>query len=284
MLTLCLAQGQAHRFCPINNSCCYYKVITARSPQDGRFCVHGLGVSRGPLGQSHCLTVPSQGKSLRLGDGFIEVWVRRLAVWLTSILSVSRMVLLWFGPQDTMQTIPQPCKARGGLDGLEWRAGPHGPPLGGWGGLVGQVPPPSCQPSGAGLETSVVGVARGANRLARPLSFPPRGFCFFNSVAIACRQLQQQGKASKILIVDWVGPSSWPLQVREPCGKSPESGDPRRGFVSYLVLHLPPQASVSPCVNVGEDSAPITGPFGGPEELACGKGSAVTGSHRGGAI
>uniref|UniRef100_A0A8C6RE92 Histone deacetylase n=1 Tax=Nannospalax galili TaxID=1026970 RepID=A0A8C6RE92_NANGA len=29
------------------------------------------------------------------------------------------------------------------------------------------------------------------------------GFCFFNSVAIACRQLQQQGQASKILIVDW---------------------------------------------------------------------------------
>ncbi|XP_059103143.1 histone deacetylase 7 isoform X1 [Peromyscus eremicus] len=29
------------------------------------------------------------------------------------------------------------------------------------------------------------------------------GFCFFNSVAIACRQLQEQGKASKILIVDW---------------------------------------------------------------------------------
>ncbi|KAF3826305.1 hypothetical protein GH733_006419 [Mirounga leonina] len=29
------------------------------------------------------------------------------------------------------------------------------------------------------------------------------GFCFFNSVAIACRQLQQQGKASKILIMDW---------------------------------------------------------------------------------
>ncbi|KAL1767370.1 histone deacetylase 7 isoform X2 [Sigmodon hispidus] len=29
------------------------------------------------------------------------------------------------------------------------------------------------------------------------------GFCFFNSVAIACRQLRQQGKASKILIVDW---------------------------------------------------------------------------------
>lgn len=50
--------------------------------------------------------------------------------------------------------------------------------------------------------------ARGGDRLAGPLSPPPRGFCFFNSVAIACRQLQQQGKASKILIVDWVGPSS----------------------------------------------------------------------------
>ncbi|XP_053410755.1 histone deacetylase 7 isoform X3 [Nycticebus coucang] len=29
------------------------------------------------------------------------------------------------------------------------------------------------------------------------------GFCFFNSVAVACRQLQQQSKANKILIVDW---------------------------------------------------------------------------------
>lgn len=116
------------------------------------------------------------------------------------------------------------------------------------------------------------------------LSFPLRGFCFFNSVAIACRQLQQQGKASKILIVDWVGPSSWPLQVREPRGKSPEPGDPRRGFVSRLVLHSPSRASVSLCVNVGAESVPITGPLGGPEELACGKGSAITGSHRGGAI
>lgn len=45
-----------------------------------------------------------------------------------------------------------------------------------------------------------------AGRTLSPLS---RGFCFFNSVAIACRQLQQHGKASKILIVDWVGPGSW---------------------------------------------------------------------------
>uniref|UniRef100_U3K701 Histone deacetylase n=1 Tax=Ficedula albicollis TaxID=59894 RepID=U3K701_FICAL len=29
------------------------------------------------------------------------------------------------------------------------------------------------------------------------------GFCFFNSVAVAARQLQQKGKLSKILIVDW---------------------------------------------------------------------------------
>ncbi len=31
-----------------------------------------------------------------------------------------------------------------------------------------------------------------------------RGFCFFNSVAIAAKQLQQKLSASKILIVDWV--------------------------------------------------------------------------------
>lgn len=213
----------------------------------------------------------------------MEVWVRWLAVWLTSILSVSRTVLLWFGPQDTMQTIPQPCKSRGGLGGLEPGGRSSWPSC--WGGLVGQVPPPSCQPSGAGLETGGAGVARGGNGLARPPSFPSRGFCFFNSVAIACRQLQQQGKASKILIVDWVGPGSWPLQVREPCGESPEPGDLRLcGFVSYLVLHSPPRASVSLCVNMGEDSAPITGPLEGQGELACGKGSAVIGSHREGAI
>lgn len=34
-----------------------------------------------------------------------------------------------------------------------------------------------------------------------------RGFCFFNSVAIAARQLQQKGKINKILIVDWVSPA-----------------------------------------------------------------------------
>lgn len=76
------------------------------------------GSAEGPL-VSHAVLQSLLGKSLQLGDGFMEVWVRWLAVWLTSILSVSRTVLLWFGPQDTTQTIPQPCKSRRGLGGLE---------------------------------------------------------------------------------------------------------------------------------------------------------------------
>ena len=76
------------------------------------------GSAEGPW-VSHAVLPSLLGKSLWLGDGFMEVWVRRLAVWLTSILSVSRTVLLWFGPLDTTQTIPQPCKSRGGLGGLE---------------------------------------------------------------------------------------------------------------------------------------------------------------------
>lgn len=30
------------------------------------------------------------------------------------------------------------------------------------------------------------------------------GFCFFNSIAIACRLLQQRQNVRRILIVDWV--------------------------------------------------------------------------------
>ena len=46
-------------------------------------------------------------------------------------------------------------------------------------------------------------------RLSLPLSlslavFHNRGFCFFNSVAIAAKQLQHKLNISKILIVDWV--------------------------------------------------------------------------------
>ena len=90
------------------------------------------GSAEGPL-VSHAVLPSLLGKSLWLGDGFMEVWVRRLAVWLTSILSVSRTVLLWFGPLDTTQTIPQPCKSRGGLGGLEQGGRSSWPSC--WGGL-----------------------------------------------------------------------------------------------------------------------------------------------------
>lgn len=33
---------------------------------------------------------------------------------------------------------------------------------------------------------------------------PPRGFCFFNSVAISAKLLQQKLSVGRILIVDWV--------------------------------------------------------------------------------
>lgn len=73
---------------------------------------------------------------------------------------------------------------------------------------------------GADLRSPPVGrEVRG--RAGRTLSPPSRGFCFFNSVAIACRQLQQHGKASKILIVDWVGPGCWCHQSRA-CLQNPE--------------------------------------------------------------
>lgn len=33
-----------------------------------------------------------------------------------------------------------------------------------------------------------------------------RGFCYFNSIAIAAKQLRLQLKLQKVLIVDWVSP------------------------------------------------------------------------------
>lgn len=39
---------------------------------------------------------------------------------------------------------------------------------------------------------------------ACPRSLVFRGFCYFNSVAIAAKQLQHKLSVSKILIVDWV--------------------------------------------------------------------------------
>lgn len=145
----------------------------------------------------HFRSILALERSLRLGTG-VWRWGQRAGRWLISILFISRTVLLWFGPQDTMQTTPQPCKARGR--------------------------PALDEPSGAGPGQVRVerggrrGGGTGRNGLSGPLFPPPRGFCFFNSVAIACRQLQQQGKASRILIVDWVGPGalSGPALWEEP--------------------------------------------------------------------
>lgn len=41
------------------------------------------------------------------------------------------------------------------------------------------------------------------------MSFTFRGFCYFNSVAIAAKLLQQRLNVSKILIVDWVSSGQW---------------------------------------------------------------------------
>ena len=84
-----------------------------------------------------------------------------------------------------MQTIPQPCKAQRRL---------------GWGEPSGAGPGQEWVERGGWTDGGM-----GENGPSGPLFPPSRGFCFFNSVAIACRQLQQQGKASRILIVDWVG-------------------------------------------------------------------------------
>lgn len=95
----------------------------------------------------------------------------------------------------------------------------------------GALPPLSPEPSGAGPDGAARGNGRGEDTGEEwpgraSLSLPPRGFCFFNSVAIACRQLQQQGKASKILIMDWVGPGSWflvpgPFRSESPVERAP---------------------------------------------------------------
>lgn len=39
-----------------------------------------------------------------------------------------------------------------------------------------------------------------------PMLTVPRGFCFFNSVAISAKLLQQKLSVGRILIVDWVRP------------------------------------------------------------------------------
>lgn len=41
------------------------------------------------------------------------------------------------------------------------------------------------------------------------LILPCRGFCYFNSVAIAAKLLQQRLSVSKTLVVDWVSWGAW---------------------------------------------------------------------------
>lgn len=41
------------------------------------------------------------------------------------------------------------------------------------------------------------------------LTLPCRGFCYFNSVAIAAKLLQQRLSVSKTLVVDWVSWGAW---------------------------------------------------------------------------
>lgn len=54
-------------------------------------------------------------------------------------------------------------------------------------------------------------------------SLPPlRGFCFFNSVAITTKLLQQKLNVGKVLIVDWVG-SAWRGQGQSSGSPHPNS-------------------------------------------------------------
>lgn len=64
--------------------------------------------------------------------------------------------------------------------------------------------------------------------------FPPiltcRGFCYFNSVAIAAKLLQQRLSVSKTLIVDWVRAGLQPLQA---CGAPCAGGGGRLGLLQH---------------------------------------------------
>lgn len=118
------------------------------------------------------------------------------------LCSVPRTASPWCGRPDTTRILPRPCKAppRG-----TWAAPKAAP----WLETTPQISPPGSHPCpGPGGREG--GLGRAPEVTPTPL---PRGFCFFNSVAIAARQLQQKGKLSKILIVDWVSPVPCPRHV-----------------------------------------------------------------------
>lgn len=139
---------------------------------------------------------------------------------------VPRTALLWCGHPDIMRILPLPCK---GLfpsgRAVGWHAGsPKKHFLGSKSFQTNlplaaiHIPAPgrregeptlggACCPGGKGAEEGPQSINWFQLLLCR-------GFCFFNSVAIAARQLQQKGKLSKILIVDWVSPLGHPACPR----------------------------------------------------------------------
>lgn len=142
-----------------------------------------------------------------------------------------------------MQTIPQPCKARGGLDGLEWGR-PHGALLGrvlGW---------PLLPVSLLGLGWRQVewsGVARGGNGLARPLVFSSQGASASSTQWPRLPAVTTAGQGQQDPHCGLGRSQLWPLQVPEPCGKSPEPVTSRRGFVSRQFCIRLPEPRL-PCV------------------------------------
>ena len=118
--------------------------------------------------------------------------VATLPVYLSSPsprLHLFRMDLPSSGPQDTTQRNPQPCEChtRPALDPL-----PSSLPL----SLSAELMCIFCSCSKQSAKAD----------LPHPFLPPPsRGFCFFNSVAITAKLLQQKLNVGKVLIVDWVG-------------------------------------------------------------------------------
>lgn len=129
---------------------------------------------------------------------------------------VPRTASLWCGHPDITRILPPPCK---GLfpsrRALGWHVGTP-KKTSPWLKITdrSRLTFPRTYPYPGGRESPPFGelmsqeervLRKGpsVNQLQLPLC---RGFCFFNSVAIAARQLQQKGKLSKILIVDWVSP------------------------------------------------------------------------------
>ncbi|XP_010072590.1 PREDICTED: histone deacetylase 7-like, partial [Pterocles gutturalis] len=105
------------------------------------------------------------------------------------------------------------------------------------------------------------------------------GFCFFNSVAIAARQLQQKGKLGKILIVDWDvhhGNGTQQIFYRDP-DVLYISLHPEGGFVSVPSPLMPDPAQFTQLVGAGPGegfnvnvawTGGLDPPMGDPEYLA----------------